>query len=153
MDPRHNLGDSCFNCMFLTCLVISFKGIVLNIIPNKSLIYFIEITNKISSFKTSFKKNGFSCKKRFERSICWVIEIMHGFFDEVYAKRISWPKLHWFDWMKHIIHNTFFTESEFTGLGKSSPSILVNNITPPENVFFTTYRPSPTLWSNQWLLR
>ena len=152
MDPRHNLGDSCSNCMFLTCLVISFKGIALNIIPNKSLIYFIEITNKISSFKNSFKKNGFSCKK-FERSNCWAIEIMHELFGEVYAKGISWPKLHWFDWIKHIIHNTFFTESEFTGLGKSSPYILVNNRAPPENVFFTTYGSSPTLWSNQWLLR
>jgi hypothetical protein len=68
---------------------------------------------------------------------------MHGFFGKVYAKRISWPKLHLidFDWMKHIIHNTFFTESEFIGLDKSSPSILVNNRAPPENAFFTTYGP------------
>ena len=41
-------------------------------------------------------------------------------------------------------HHTyyFFTESEFTGLGQSSPSILVNNGAPLENAFFTTYGPS-----------
>jgi len=47
--------------------------------------------------------------KKFERSNCWAVEIMHGFFGAVYAKKISWPKLYLidFDWMKHIIHNTF----------------------------------------------
>ena len=141
MDPRHNLGDRCSNCMFLTCLVISFKGIVLNIIPNKTLIYFIEITNKISSFKTSFKKNGFSCKKVWKIKLlshwdhAWVF--WWGTCKENFLAKTS---LIWLD--ETIIHSTFFTQSEFIGLGKSSPSILVNNRAPPENVFFTTYDPS-----------
>ena len=116
--------------------------------------WFISLKSQTKSvlLKTHLRRMD-SPVKKFERSNCWAIEIMHGLFGEVYAKRISWPKLHWFDWMKHIIHNIFFTESEFTGLGKSSPSILVNNRAPLKNVFFTTYGPSPTLWSNQCLLR
>ena len=139
-------------CFWLVWSSLS-RELFWTLFQTKSLIYFIEITNKISSFKNSFKKNGFSYKKK-----GWKIKLLSNWdhawdFGEVYAKGISWPKLHWFDWIKHIIHNTFFTESEFTGLGKSSPSILVNNRAPPENVFFTTYGSSPTLWSNQWLLR
>ena len=144
MDPRHNLGDSCSNCMFWLVWSSLSRELFWTLFQTKSLIYFIETTNKISSFKTSFKKNGFSYKK------VWKIKLL-SHWDHAW---VVW----WGICKKNFLAKTSLirldeTESEFAGLDKSSPSILGNNRAPPENAFFTIYGPSPTLWSNQWLLR
>ena len=100
MDPRHNLGDSCSNCMFWLVWSSLSRELFWTLFQTKSLIYFIKIINKISSFKTSFKKNGFSCKKVWKIKLlshwdhAWVFLVRYN------AKRISRPKLYWFDWMK-----------------------------------------------------
>ena len=49
-------------CFWLVWSSLS-RELFWTLFQTKSLIYFIEIANKISSFKNSFKKNGFSCKK------------------------------------------------------------------------------------------
>ena len=65
--------------------------------------WFISLKSQTKSvlLKPHLRRMDSPVKKKFERSNCWAIEIMHELFGEVYAKGISWPKLHWFDWMKH----------------------------------------------------